>query len=271
MTTRLFLLPFSLLPFFLLSSFAADDPLYVFDNGTGRGVLTLDEQAELAQRTGYAGIFYSGTKDIPLLVNAHLTRGMRVLGIYTGMNVADPQPGFDPGLPAAIRQLRGTGALITFTVNGKAEDGDAIALPVVRKVADMAAEAGLRVALYPHYGFHIARIEDALRFIGKLDRKNVGLVFNLCHWLRSGDEANLDQRLKEALPHTMLVSINGTDHEGDWDRLIQTLDRGAYDVRGFVKTWRARGYRGPIGLQCYNVKGDREENLRRSMKAWQSF
>lgn len=255
----------------LLLLMAAAAPLYVFDNGTGRGSLAIEEQAEVARRTGYAGIFYSGTKEIPQLVAAHKSRGMRVLGIYTGMNVADAKPAYDPGLPAAIEQLRGSGALITFTVNGKAESGDEIALPVVREVCDMAAKAGLQVALYPHYGFHVARIEDALRVIGKSERKNLGLVFNLAHWLRSGDGANLTARLKEALPHTLMVSINGADHEGDWDRLIQTLDKGAYDVKGFVKAWMKAGYKGPIGLQCYNIKGDLEGNLKKSMEAWRAF
>ncbi len=250
---------------------AADAPLYLFDNGAGRGEVSIEEQVELARRTGYAGIFYSGTQQIPELLAAHRARGMRVLGIYTGMNVADPEPGFDPGLPDAIRQLRRTGALITFTVNGRAADGDARALPVIRQVADLAAEAGLEVALYPHHGFHVARIEDALRVRALTGRPNVGIVFNLCHWLRSGDAASLDARLKEALPHTRMLSINGADPEGGWDRLIQPLDRGTYDVRAFVRKWWAAGYRGPIGLQCYNVPGDREENLRRSMEAWRKF
>ncbi|MEN6533403.1 MAG: TIM barrel protein [Bryobacteraceae bacterium] len=249
----------------------ADAPLFVFDNGVGRGDLSLDEQAELTKRTGYAGIFYSGTKDIPQLLEAHRARGLKVLGIYTGMNVSDANPGYDLVLPEAIRQLQGTGALITFTVNGKAPNGDEIAIPIIRDVADMAERAGLEVALYPHYGFHVARIEDALRVREKAGRPNVGIVFNLCHWLKSGDEANLEVRLKEAMPHTLMVSINGSDHEGGWDRLIQPLDRGAFDVKTFVATLRHLGYKGPIGLQCYNVKGDREENLRRSMAAWRSF
>ena len=252
-------------------AFASDAPLYVFDNGVGRGVLTLDEQAELTKRTGYAGIFYSGTKDIPQLLAAHKARGLKVLGIYTGMNLSDPTPAYDPGLPEAIRQLRGTGALITFTVNGKAADGDDKSVKVIREVADLAAQSGLKVALYPHYGFHVATIEDALRMREKVGRPNLGIVFNLCHWLRSGDEANLATRLKQAAPHTLLVSINGADHQGDWDRLIQPLDRGEFDVKAFLKQFAAAGYRGPIGLQCYNVNGDREENLVRSMKAWRSF
>ncbi len=247
---------------------AGDAPLYVFDNGVGRGTLSLDEQAELAKKTGYAGIFYSGTQNIGELLAAHKARGLKVLGIYTGMNLSDPKPGYDPALPEAIRQLKGTGALITFTVNGKAQGGDDLAVPVIGEVADMAAQAGLQVALYPHYGFHVAKIEDALRVRGKVGRPNLGIVFNLCHWLREGEEANMAARLKEAVPHMMMVSINGADHEGDWDRLIQTLDRGAFDVKRFLSALRRLGYRGPMGLQCYNVKGDREENLVRSMKAW---
>jgi sugar phosphate isomerase/epimerase len=250
---------------------AADAPLYVFDNGVGRGTLSIEEQTELAGKMGYAGIFYSGTNHLPELLAAHQARGLKVLGIYTGMNLSDAKPGYDPGLPEAIRQLKGSGALITFTVNGKAANGDDLAVPIIREVADMAAQAGLRVALYPHYGMHVARIEDALRVREKAGRSNLGIVFNLCHWLRSGDEANMAGRLTEALPYLFMVSINGADHEGDWDRLIQTLDRGSFDVQGFLRTLKSLGYQGPIGLQCYNVKGDREENLKRSMTAWRSF
>ncbi len=250
---------------------AADTPLYVFDNGLGRGVLSIEEQTELASKTGYAGILYAGTDHVPERLAANHARGLKLLGLYTGMNLSDAKPGYDPGLPEAIRQLKGTGALITFTVNGKAADGDGLAVPVIREVADMAAQSGLKVALYPHYGMYVARIEDALRVRQKVGRPNVGIVFNLCHWLRSGDEANMTARLKEALPHTLLILINGADHEGDWDRLIQTLDRGAFDVRGFVQTVKSMGYQGPIGLQCHNLKGDRAENLKRSMTAWRGF
>lgn len=263
--------PCLLLAAIALPALAADGPLYVFDNGAGRGALSIEEQAELAAGTGYAGLLYSGTKDIARMVAAHKARGLKVLGIYTGMNLSDPAPGFDPELPEAIRQLKGTGALVTFTVNGKAADGDGIAVPVIREVARMAAAAGLEVALYPHYGFHVARVEDALRVRDKVGRRNVGIVFNLCHWLKSGDEANLTARLRQAVPHTLLVSINGADHEGGWDRLIQTLDRGSFDVAGFLRTLKSMGYRGPVGLQCYNVAGGREENLKRSMKTWRSF
>jgi sugar phosphate isomerase/epimerase len=250
---------------------AADRPLFVFDNGTGRGRLSIEEQTELARRNGYAGIFISGAKQMPEWMEAHRKRGLKILGIYTGMDVSKPAATWEEGLPEAIRQLEGTGALITFFVNGKAANGDEIALPVIGKVADMAAAAGLKMAIYPHHGFHAPRIEDALRLVEKANRPNLGIVFNLCHWLRSGDEANLEMRLEQALPRTLMVSINGADHVGDWDRLIQPLDRGEFDVRTFLQALERHRYQGPIGLQCYAIKGDTEENLARSIKAWRAM
>jgi hypothetical protein len=57
----------------------------------------------------------------------------------------------------------------------------------------------------------------------------------------------------------------------DWRQLIQTLDRGSYDVGGFVRRLREIGYTGPVGLQGYNLQGDQKENLRRSLAAWRKF
>ena len=31
------------------------------------------------------------------------------------------------------------------------------------------------------------------------------------------------------------------------------------------------GYRGPVGLQCFSVKGDTRENLQRSFAAWKKL
>jgi sugar phosphate isomerase/epimerase len=79
-------------------------------------------------------------------------------------------------------------------------------------------------------------------------------------------------RLELALPHLFMVTINGADPQGkDWDRLIQPLDRGTFDMYGFLKTLKELGYTGPIGLQGYGVKGDPYENLKRSMEAWRAL
>jgi sugar phosphate isomerase/epimerase len=248
------------------------NPFFAFDNGTGRDrKVPLEEQAELVKRTGYAGLGYTGALRVPEMLQALESRGLKMFSIYVAVRVDGAQPSYEAGLGEAIRQLKGHGTAIWLTVQGASPDGEERAVRMIREVADMAAESGLRVVLYPHMGFYVGRMEDALRIRKLADRRNVGVSFNLTHLLAVKDEPNLDQRLRESLPYLELVSINGAEHEGGWDRLIQPLDRGEFDVFGFLKKLAAAGYKGPIGLQCYQVPGDSEENLKRSMAAWRKF
>jgi len=248
------------------------NPFFAFDNGTGRDQkMPLEEQAELVKRTGYAGLGYTGALKVPEMLKALESRGLKMFSIYVAVRVDGDSPSYDAALPEAIRQLKGHGTVIWLTVQGTSPDGEERAVRMVREVADMAAESGLRVVLYPHMGFFVDRIEDALRIRKKVDRRNVGITFNLAHFLAVKDEPNLDQRLREAMPYLELVSINGAEHEGGWDRLILPLDRGEFDVFGLLKKLVAAGYKGPVGLQCYQVPGDIEDNLKRSMAAWRKF
>jgi sugar phosphate isomerase/epimerase len=256
----------------LVAASPLTNPFFAFDNGAGRDEhVPLEDQAELVKRTGYAGLGFTGTQHIPEMLQALESRGLKMFSIYVAARIDGEKPSYDPGLPQAIRQLQGHGTVIFLTVNGSAPDGDARATAIVREVADMAAASGLRVALYPHIGMFVGRVEDALRVVKNVDRPNLGVTFNLAHFLAAKDEPNLDVRLREALPHLFMVSINGAEHEGGWDRLIQPLDRGEFDVFTLLKKLVALGYQGPIGLQCYHVAGDREENLTRSMAAWRKF
>jgi sugar phosphate isomerase/epimerase len=68
-----------------------------------------------------------------------------------------------------------------------------------------------------------------------------------------------------------MVTINGATDRPGWSNYIKTLDEGDYDVGGVLRTLRAVGYQGPVGLQCYNLKGALEENLEKSMKAWKEY
>ena len=245
---------------------------FAFDNGTGRDQkVPIEQQAELVKRTGYAGLGYTGALRIPEMLKALESRGLKMFSTYVAVRVDGDKPSYEAGLPEAIRQLKGHGTAIWLTVQGTSPDGEERAVRMVREVADMAAESGLRVVLYPHMGFYVGRIEDALRIRKLADRPNVGISFNLAHFLAVKDEPNLDQRLREALPYLELVSINGAEHEGGWDRLILPLDRGEFDVFDLLKKLVAAGYKGPIGLQCYQVPGDTEDNLKRSMAAWRKF
>jgi sugar phosphate isomerase/epimerase len=256
---------------------AVAHPLYAFDNGTGYGRVSADEQAAMLKDLGYAGIAFTGTQRIPAMLRALDARGLKMLSIYVELCLAPEKgkPPYDPGLQAAIAQLKGRDTQIWIPIGGgkpSATNLDDRAVALLREIADMAEKSGLRVVLYPHTWMYVERGEDAVRLVKKVDRKNVGVAFNLCHFLRVDNEKNLDRRLQEARPYLLAVNINGTDGGNtnalDWDRLIQTLDRGTFDVGRVLKRLNQLNYTGPIGLQCYAIPGDCRTNLTRSMKAW---
>jgi len=131
-------------------------------------------------------------------------------------------------------------------------------------------EFGSRLLLHPHLGSWIERIEDCVRVADKVDRPNVGVMFNLCHWLRVDKSRDCQPQLKQALPRLWAVSINGADafdEKPGWEHYIQPLDKRNFDVAGFLRTLRDLGCAGPIGLQCYGIGGDARGHLTRSMAA----
>ncbi len=252
------------------------NPFFAFDNGTGRDRLPFEQQAQMLKELGFHGIGYTGTAGIAELLAAFDAHGLTVFSTYVQAHVDSDKPAYDPGLPDAIKQLNGRETVLWLYILGGRPSGvehDERAVEIIRELSDMAAESGLRVALYPHVGFYVATVDDALRLAEKAARPNVGVSFNLCHFLKLDAEHNIKATLERAMPRLMLVSINGANR-GDtrqmgWDRLIQPLDQGDFDNGELLATLRTLGYRGPVGLQCYGIPGEPREHLPGSMKAWQ--
>jgi sugar phosphate isomerase/epimerase len=150
------------------------------------------------------------------------------------------------------------------------------AVNAIRELAAVAEEVGVRVAIYPHQGHYTGTAREALRVVKKVDRKNVGVSITLCHELASDQGPDLPQIVQDVAPHLFVVTINGADRKEKgkplgWDRLIQPLGQGSFDVYGFLKQLKAAGYTGPIGLQCYGLKGDPLVHLRQSITAWKDY
>jgi sugar phosphate isomerase/epimerase len=101
------------------------------------------------------------------------------------------------------------------------------AVAIVRDLADAAARHSMKITLYPHKGFYVATTEEALRLVGRIDRPNVGVTFNLCHELAAGHAARLPEIIRAAAPKLHFVSINGANPQGGWDELIRPLDEAA--------------------------------------------
>lgn len=243
---------------------------FAFDNGVGRGQQSPRQQAQLLKELGYDGISYSGTEQLAERLGAFDEVGLRVYALYVPSYVDAGKP-FEPGLPEAIRHLKGQNTILWLTVQGDRSREKQLAVDVVRKVADLAAESGLRVALYPHFGCYVATAQEALELVQAAGRPNLGFTLNLCHELMAGAQGQLPGVLKAGANRLYLVSINGADPGTTVEQTIKVLGEGNYDVLGFLEQLDRAGYGGPIGLQCYNIPGDARENLRRSMATWRHY
>ncbi len=252
----------------LLASPLGARDLHAFDNGLN-DVGKLEDKAALLARLGYDGIAWRPGQTAEMLA-ALDKHGLEMVATYVVLQAdmnACPVP---PAVVAEIDALKGRDTIVWLTVNGKSDD--AVVVPAVREVAAVAARNGLKVALYPHVDFHIDTLATALRVMRMADSPNIGVCFNLCHFLKQNDEADLAKTLREAAPHLLLVSLNGADG-GDtrsmgWDKLIRPLGEGSFDTAKLLRLLDAIGYKGPVTLQCYNIKVPAAEHLAKSMEAW---
>ncbi len=132
----------------------------------------------------------------------------------------------------------------------------------------------MKIAIYPHFGEWTAHFGDATKLADLVDRPNFGVSFNLCHCLATGDERNIPQLLAAAKRRLLIVQINGADSGvsgGQWKRLIQTLDKGTFDVGAVLRKLKELGFGGPIGFQGFGIAGDARSILAPTMTAWQKL
>ncbi len=253
-------------------------PFFAMDTGTRDAErATFEAQAALLAELGHAGMDHSGTRNVPGKLAALDAHGLELFAMYLTVTI-DGGKANTPGLPEAVRALKGRPTIIWLALRSKRHQasstaGDEEGVAVIRQVADLAKVAGVRVAMYPHTGFWVERVEDAVRLARLAQRDNVGAGFNLCHWLRvTGGEQELAPILAAAMPHLFVVTINGADRAGtSWKTLIQTLDRGTHDTLPLLQLLRDLGYAGPVGLQGFGIGGDVRDNLTRSMVAWRAM
>jgi sugar phosphate isomerase/epimerase len=239
---------------------------------------TFEEQARMLKELGYPGVGHIWLDKVEERLQTLDAAGLRLFQITMVVDLAPGQAPYDVArFQEVCAAIKGRGVQFDLLVNGRPPSDpafDELAVKVLREMSDQARESGAQLLLYPHQGSWIERIENAVRVADQVDRPNVGVMFNLCHWLRVDKSRDYRPLLKAALPRLRAVSINGADEFDEkpgWDRYIQPLGQGNFDVAGFLRTLRELGYNGPIGLQCYGIGGDARVHLARSMEAWKKL
>jgi sugar phosphate isomerase/epimerase len=237
---------------------------------------SFEEQATLLKELGFEGVGHIWLDKVAERLKSLDQAGLKLFQITMTVDLAPGKPAYDPRFTEVLALVKGRKVQFDLLVNGaKPSDAsfDPHAVQILREMSDLARDSGSQLLLYPHVDSWIERIEDAWRVAEKVNRPNVGVMFNLCHWLRVDPQRDYARLLKQTMPRLWAVSINGADLFDDkpgWDHYIQPLGQGSFDMGLFLTTLKELGFRGPIGLQCYGIGGDAREHLTHSMGAWKA-
>lgn len=239
---------------------------------------TLAQQADLLKELGYAGAAHLWLDGLAERLQTLDAAGLKLYQIYfrVDLNPGAAAP-FDPRLKDAMPLLKGRDVMLGLLLSGAKPSDETVdprALDLLGTIADICQPAGVRLALYPHAGDWLERVEDAWRVAEKANRPDLGIMFNLCHWLRVGPERDFRSLLDRVRPRLFAVTLNGADTfdpQPGFGRYIQPLGRGSFDMPALLRALRDIGYAGPIGLQCYGIEGDARDHLAESIAAWRNY
>ncbi len=243
---------------------------------------TPQEKAGLIKSIGFDGLEGFGYNDFFALKDALEREGLKMPVNYVALPF-EADGILNDSVAFQIKEMIAAstdGEIMYFTLQSnnfkdEKEAGDQVVSRILRELSDYAASYGVRLCTYPHINTYCETVAHSVKLAVMVDRKNYGAAMNLCHLLKVEGSEGIDMKIKEFAPYLFAVNICGAD-DGDtkqfgWDRLIQPLGQGSFDTYRFVKLLIDNGYSGPIGLQCYNLKGDIVEILKGSMKTWEEY
>ena len=257
-----------------------DPPFFVFEDGLWNAASdSPDYWASLIKSSGFDGMELIGLDKVDAMLPVLQKNKLKLFTLYIQIDLEKEQP-YDIRLKDYIRKLTNTGLHLWVHVHSEKYQpsdplGDKRCIEIISELADFAQNYDVKIAFYPHSNFWLEKVDDGVRLAKKINRKNVGTVFNVCHFLKKDETLKLEQKLKNAMPYLFLVSINGADkgdtHNMGWDRLIQPLGRGDFDVLNVLRLLKSYGYSNPVGLQCYNIEGKPEVFLKESVLTWNKY
>jgi sugar phosphate isomerase/epimerase len=260
--------------FFPLHNIIAGDSLYN----------TYDKQIALVKTTGYDGIEINDFDNFADMKAALDKQAFPAIFLYVQINLDSPC--LNNKLKDEIGQLAGNKTIIAPYIIGRSgmaagdPTSDSLLVRRLSQLAGWAGQAGLEVAIYPHFGFYIARCDQALSIVKKVRRKNLGLCFNLCHWLATtslSQRSELKSLLRELSPYLKMITICGANdtisrQRTIWDDYILPLGSGSFDTYGLVKYCvQDLRLRVPIGVQCFNIKTDNFQLVQQTMQVWRQY
>ncbi|MBK8095515.1 MAG: methyltransferase domain-containing protein [Planctomycetes bacterium] len=247
-------------------------PFVAMHTGTGGG--SIDDRAALVDELGFDGLAW----DLADLPKVRLACERRGGDLYSAWGVLDLPATVESMAPlqAAMQAMAGGPGALWLGIRQRSRSlrdptGDEAALTALAPLLATAAATGVEIALYPHHDFWLETIDDALRLAERADHRSLGVCFNLCHFLRTGDETDPTSAIRRCGQRLLAVTLNGADRDGaDWRSLIQPLGSGDFDLRLLLRALDDVGFAGPVGLQGFGLPAPSRDHLTASMAAWRA-
>jgi 2-keto-myo-inositol isomerase len=242
----------------------------------------VEEICQIVTRAGYDSLEVSRIPFFEELTTSDRRRAFieRAKDIGLSLYGFDAWVDFDPYL-SRENTLRGFDSAISFSSDLElgqiiAHDGQieitqgrspeqclSVLVPFFREVADRAGEVGLRVVLEPHPDTLSMDDSFAVDLIDGIERENVGLVYDCCHYGVGQPETYLQaiERLNHRIHHI---------HYSDGDKATYALHlppgKGSLDLDAIVEALKAIGFGGTLTHDLYNCPNLEQEVLRSSPK-----
>ncbi len=260
--------------FFALHNIIAGDSAYD----------SFDKQIALVKSTGYDGIEINNLDSFDEM-KAALDRHQFKASFYY-VEISLDSPYMDSRLENHISMLKGSKTIIAPYIISKnkfpsgSPMADPLLIRLLRQLAGWAERSGLEVAIYPHYNFYIESQDQALFIAKAVRRKNLGLCFNLCHWLATSpteERKQLKPLLKELKPYLKMITICGANDvisrkPNVWEDYILPLGSGSFDTYGLIKYCLLDlQIKVPVGVQCFNIKTDKSQLVQQTMAIWKQY
>lgn len=251
-------------------------PFVAMQTATGGG--EPDAQVQLVQELGFDGLAWDLDR-LAAVREAVEARGGDLVSAYAVLDLGAGVPLAERLAPVrrALQELAGGPGMLWLALqqSGRAPrdpDGDPAVVAALQALLAAADATGVEIALYPHHGFWLEAVDDALRLCGKVEHPRLGICFNLCHFLRAGEGPDPAPLLQRCGARLFAATVHGADVDGrDWGTLIRPLDEGSFEVESLLRALAAVPFDGPVGLQGFGLRLPARDHLQRSMAAWRAL
>jgi sugar phosphate isomerase/epimerase len=243
-----------------------------------------DSQVKLIKTAGFDGIEINLIESFEGMKAALDKHKFKPSYFYFKLSLDEP---IDSRLEGYIARLKNSGTIIAPYIISESKnykpssrDADTIVVRLIRKIAAWSKAANLQVAIYPHVDCYVERTDHALELAKKIDRKNVGLIFNLCHWLATtplSERNTWRTQMDQLRPFLKMITISGANNVQStkarvMDDYILPLGTGTFDTYELVRyTVKDLKFKGQIGVQCYKINMDKQLLVSSTIEAVKNY